>query len=64
MKTYYSTDQIQEEFNRLPSHQKIEVLYEALDFMQRYNGRSRWTCIALAMGYENPEGESGTYVKK
>ena len=64
MKTYYSTDQIHKEFINLPDHRKIEVLYEALGFMQQYNGRSRWTCITLAMGYENPEGESGTYVKK
>ena len=64
MKTYYSGDQIQEEFTRLPNHQKIEVLYEALDFMQQYNGRTRFMCVALAMGYENPEGEYDTYVKK
>ena len=64
METYYSEDQIQEEFNSLPNHQKIEMLWEALDYMQQYNGRSRFTCLALAMGYENWEGEHNTYTKR
>lgn len=41
--------------------EKIKVLYEAIDIMQEYNGRSRFLCIAMAMGYDNFEGESYTY---
>ena len=34
---------------------KVNILFEALDFMQQYNGRSKTQCIGLAMGleYEN-----------
>jgi hypothetical protein len=42
---------------------KIQVLYEAIDNMQTYNGRSRFLCIAMAMGYDNDEGLSDTYTK-
>ena len=60
----YTNEHIQNEFNSLTKDKKIEVLYKALDFMQMYNGRSRFLCIAMAMGYENSEGDSDTYVKK
>jgi len=48
----YTLDDIQKKFNKLSRLRKIEVLWEALDHMQSYNGRSRWDCIALAMGYD------------
>jgi hypothetical protein len=31
--------------------------------MQQYNGRSRIKCIALAMGYDNIEGDDYSYFK-
>jgi len=60
----YSHDQIAKEFSELTRVKQIETLYEALDFMQSYNGRSRFLCIAMAMGYENYEGGVDTYTKR
>lgn len=40
---------------------KVEILWQALDYMSQYNGRSKITCIAMAMGYET-DGD-GTYFK-
>jgi len=31
---------------------KVEILWEALDYMKQYNGRSRVECIALAMNVD------------
>ena len=59
----YTSEHIQKEYSKLTKDKKIEVLYEALDFMQQHNSRSRFLCIAMAMGYENWEGDSDTYVK-
>lgn len=60
---YYTSKNIQDEFINLTKDEKIIVLYKALDFMQMHNNRSRFLCIAMAMGYENWEGESDTYTK-
>lgn len=60
---YYTSEHIHNEYSKLTKDKKIEVLYEALNFMQMYNGRSRFLCIAMAMGYDNWEGESDTYTK-
>ena len=43
-------EEIQNEFNN--SSDKVGILYNALDIMQQYNGRSKLDCIAIAMGYE------------
>ena len=58
---YYTAYQIITKFEKMPKNLKIKVLYEALDIMQSYNGRSRFLCIAMAMGYQNFEGEIDTY---
>ncbi len=60
---YYTREQISKEFDKLSKDKKIQVLYEAIDNMQTYNGRSRFLCIAMAMGYDNDEGLSDTYTK-
>ena len=60
---YYTSEDIQKEFSKLTKDKKIEVLYEAIDIMQSYNGRTRFLCIAIAMGYDNYEGENNTYTK-
>lgn len=62
-KIHYTSKNIQDQFNNLTKDEKIIVLYEALAFMQQHNSRSRFMCIAMAMGYENWEGESDTYTK-
>ena len=61
---YYSEPEIQSEYNALPDKEQKEVLWEAMDYMQQHNGRSRFTCLALAMGYENYEGEYDTFFKR
>lgn len=60
---FYSYSHIQKEYAKMTKDQKISTLLEALNFMQSYNGRSRFLCIAMAMGYENFEGEENTYTK-
>lgn len=62
MKKYTETE-IRTIFAKLSKTKKIEILWEALNYMQQYNGRSRFKCVALAMGYENPEGDEKSYNK-
>lgn len=61
---YYTSEHISNEFEKLTKDKKISVLYDAIDYMQSYNGRSRFLCIAMAMGYDNYEGRSDTYTKR
>ena len=61
---YYTSEQISNEFEKLTKDEKIRVLYNAIDYMQSYNGRSKFLCIAMAMGYDNYEGNINTYTKK
>tara|TARA_R110000796_G_scaffold146955_3_gene263693 strand:- start:1600 stop:1833 length:234 start_codon:yes stop_codon:yes gene_type:complete len=60
---YYASKEISTEFYKLTQNKRIEVLYDALDYMQQYNGRTKFMCIAMAMGYENYEGANNTYYK-
>lgn len=47
-----TVNEIMLEFSKLPCNKKVDILINALDEMQSYSGRSKMTCIALAMGYE------------
>ena len=60
---YYTSADINKVYQALTKDKKIEILYEALDYMQQYNGRSKFLCVAMAMGYDNNEGEDTTYIK-
>jgi hypothetical protein len=60
---YYTSEYIQNQFDKLTKDKKIDVLLSALGYMQQYNGRSELRCIALAMGYRNEEGGINTYTK-
>lgn len=60
---FYSYTQIQKEYAKMTKDQKISILISALDYMQAYNGRTKFLCIAMAMGYENFEGGENTYTK-
>jgi hypothetical protein len=60
---HYTSEYISKKYNALSLKEKTIVLYEALDYMQQYNGRSRFMCIAMAMGYDNFEGDSKSYFK-
>ena len=61
---YYSSNELLMEFNSLNDKQTVSVLYDALDYMEQYNGRSKFTCIMMSMGYQNTEGEADTWTKK
>lgn len=61
---YYTSEQISKQYEALTKDQKINVLYSAIDYMQQYNGRSRFMCIAMAMGYNNHEGDNKSYYKR
>lgn len=59
---YYTMDEISEQFSK--KRDKVSLLWDALDYMQQYNGRTRWQCVAMAMGYDNIEGLNDTYFKR
>lgn len=61
---YYTSEQISKEFDNLPKQERINILHDALDYMQHHNGRSKLLCIALAMGYDNDQGDSVSFYKK
>jgi len=61
---YFDSSHIFKEYNKLSSSHKINILWEALDYMQQYNGRSKILCLAMALGYNNTEGENKTYFKR
>lgn len=61
---YYKYRHIQDIYDKLTSKEKVSILWEALDYMQQFNGRTPFYCVALALGYENFEGENDTYTKK
>lgn len=62
-KKYYTSSQVSEAYSKLSDKQKVEVLSSALDYGLQFNGRSRFLCIAMAMGYHNTEGETNTYFR-
>ena len=45
--------EIMNQFDKLTYKKKTGVLFTAIDYMEQYNGRSKVTCIALAMGYDH-----------
>jgi hypothetical protein len=60
---YFTTEQISNKYDKLTNIQKIEVLYNAIGYMEQYNGRTKFLCIALAMGYDNFDGDNNTWFK-
>ncbi len=55
MKKLLTTEQIRKEFNTLRSLEKLDVIYEAIDGMERNGKKDILYHIALAMGYEIQE---------
>jgi hypothetical protein len=53
-------DKLYEILTKLPRRNLIHLMWDALDEMQAYNGRSRQECIMLAVGNaaESKEHES------
>lgn len=60
---YYTSEEVSAKYESLTLKQKNAVLYDAISYMQQYNGRSVFLCIAMAMGYDNFEGGLNTYTK-
>ncbi len=52
----FTREEVKAKFDNLTKNKKIETLYSALDFMQGYNGRSKFDCIAAAMGFYSDDG--------
>lgn len=61
---YYTSEEISKQYNKMTKDEKIQVLDIAIDYMQQYNGRSKFLCIAMAMGYNNHEGDNKSYYKR
>jgi len=61
---YYTSTHISREYEKLTKDLKINVLSSAIDYMEQFNGRSKFLCIAMAMGYDNHGGEINTYIKR
>jgi len=61
---YYTSSHVSEAYAKLTDKERVEVLSQALDYMSQFNGRSRFLCIAMGMGYDNYEGETNTYFKR
>ncbi len=53
-----------DKFEKLFNPKKVDVLFDALDYMQQYNCRSTRKCICLAMGYEMDIDDDGNEVWK
>jgi hypothetical protein len=60
---YYYESEITGQFHKLSKKKQAEILWDALDYMQQYNGRSKFLCVAMAMGYVNNEGDHKSYYK-
>jgi hypothetical protein len=60
---HFTMEEVRKEYNSLTLKEKNIILYNAINYMQGYNGRTRFKCIALAMGYDNSKGENNTYFK-
>jgi hypothetical protein len=60
---YFTSEEINKKFHSLTKDKRIGVLLEAIDYMQSYNGRSKILCIALAMGYDNYQGDNKSFFK-
>lgn len=43
--------EIMPKYYELSDKEKTKILFEALDYMQEFNGRSKYDCICLALGY-------------
>jgi hypothetical protein len=56
--------QIEAELSKKNNQEMYDLMWDALDNMQAYNGRSKFTCIAMAMGYECYEENNGKMIYK
>jgi hypothetical protein len=45
-------EKVQQIYYKLSKTKRENVLWSALDYMEQYNGRTKWECIALALNIE------------
>jgi len=57
-------DQVYELLEKLPRRNLIHLMWEALDIMKGYNGRTRQGCILEAMGSAVINNDRGTFSYK
>ena len=48
----YTLEEVLNKFNKKGKDKQITILWDALDYMSKYNGRTKLECVALAMGLE------------
>ncbi len=58
-----TTEQVLREFSILAYKEQVEVLFEALDYMESNNRNSKYTCICFAMGYNCVDGDTDRWRK-
>lgn len=58
----YKREDIEKLYNDLSDTEKVEVLEEALAIMSQSNSRTKFNCIALAMGFEETQTDSDCYM--
>ncbi len=52
-----TSEYIEAAYENLSKDEKIRILNIVVDLMQQYNGRTKFDCIAIAMGYQICPGE-------
>ena len=58
----FTSKELLTKYANLSYKEKADILYDALDYMSQFNGRTKFLCIALAMGYDNID--EGLYIKR
>lgn len=61
---YYTSQEIQAKYDALSLEEKNQVLSLAIEYMQSYNGRTKFKCIAMSMGYDNDQGDNVSWHKR
>lgn len=62
-KEYYTVQDIIKKYDSLSNKYKENVLWNALEYMKQFNGRTKWYCVARAMGFDNDTGDDNEYYK-
>ncbi len=60
MNNKISVVEIEKELRSGTAEDVYNIMWDALDNMQQWAGRDKFTCIAMAMGYNVVELDNGT----
>lgn len=55
-------EQLEQMLLNLDKEELLDIMYQALDMMESYNGHSKTYCIMCALGYA--KNDDGEFVKK